>query len=274
MAKTATISTRGQSNILTQTLRLWKYRELIKHLTLREIRVRYKQSFLGIFWVVLNPFFQMIIISFVFSYIVRVPVTGVPYTVFIYVGLLPWVCFSTALTSSMGSLVEGGGLLKKIYFPREILIMSTILAKVFDFGLSSVILILLMLFFGIVPSVHALLFLPIFAVQLLFTLGLGMLLSAFNLFFRDIQYLIALILQLWFYLTPIAYTVETFPEKYRWIFRLNPLSVFVNAYRQVLLTHDWPNWGSLGIALLISLLLYVVAFAIFKKLEGRFADVV
>ncbi len=272
--KTATISTKHRSNIFLQTLRLFQYHELIKHLTLREIRARYKQSFLGLFWVVLNPFFQMLIIAFVFSHIIKMPTTGVPYTVFIYVGLLPWVCFANSMSSSMSSLVDGAGLLKKIYFPREVLVIATILAKVFDLSLSSLILIGMMIVSGVIPSVHALLFLPIFVIQLIFMIGLGLLLASFNLFFRDTQYLITLVLQLWFYLTPIVYSVETFPERYRWIFRINPLSVFINAYRQVLLGQNWPNWGSLGIGIVMSVSLYGVGYLIFKRLEGRFADVV
>jgi ABC-type polysaccharide/polyol phosphate export permease len=250
------------------------YFSLLKKLTLREIKARYKQSFLGFFWVILSPFIQMIIMSFVFSNIVRFDSVGVPYPIFIYIGLLPWFFFNFSIGSSMGSLLENASLLKKIYFPREILVLSTIFAKLFDFMLSVVVLVLLMIFYKIDFSLYMLLFFPILFIQIIFTFSLGLLLSALNLFYRDVQYMINLVLTLWFYLTPVIYATEFFPEEYRWIFKINPLSVFINAYRQVLLNADFPNWGSLGIAVLISSLLFIFAYKIFKKLEKSFADVV
>ncbi len=148
---------------------IFKYWELIKHLTLREIKGRYKQSFLGFFWIVLNPFFQMIIMSFVFSKIMKVSNLGVPYPIFIYAGLLPWIFFTNSLTTSTRILVENSSLLKKIYFPREILVLSTILAKTFDFFLSAFIFLLLMFWFKVPLSAFILLFFPIFFIQFLFT---------------------------------------------------------------------------------------------------------
>jgi len=253
---------------------MWKYRELIKNLTAREIKARYKQSFLGFFWIILNPFFQMLIMSFVFSKIMKIQKLGVPYPVFLYAGLLPWIFFGNSLGSSMGVLAGNGSLIKKIYFPREILILSTLLAKTFDFFLASIVFLILMLFFKVHFTAFMFLFIPIFLVQFLFIYGLSLFLSAVNLFYRDVQYLFDLVLALWFYLTPVIYAVEFFPEKYRFIFKLNPMSVFINGYRQVLLGQNWPSWSSLGIGLGVSLAVYLVAYRIFKKLEGTFADVV
>ncbi len=251
-----------------------KYWPLIKKLALREIKARYKQSFLGLFWVVLNPFFQMLIMSFVFSTVMRVGNLGVPYPIFLYAGLLPWLFFSLSITSSMSVLSENSALIKKIYFPREILVLATLLAKVFDFFLASGIFIVLMFFFKVPLTVYALWFLPIFVLQFLFVYGLSLLLSALNLFYRDVQYLFNLVLTLWFYLTPVIYTTEFFPEKYRWIFKINPMSVFINAYRQVFLAAGYPNWYSLSVGLVLSITLFIIARHIFKKLEGLFADVV
>lgn len=248
--------------------------ELTKHLTLREIKARYKQSFLGFFWVLLQPLFQMIIMSFVFANIMKFPNLGVPYPVFLYAGLLPWIFFNTAIGSSMGVLVENSALIKKIYFPREILILSTLLAKTFDFFLAGIIFILLMMFFGVPFSWFMLFFFPIFVIQFIFMFGLALLLSSLNLFYRDVQFLLNLVLTLWFYLTPVIYATEFFPEYYRWIFKINPMSVFINAYRQVLLAGDLPNMGSLGIGIAISLGLFFVSYKIFKRMEGTFADVV
>ena len=251
-----------------------KYWPLVKHLAKREIIVRYKQSFLGFLWVILNPFLQMLIMSFVFSYVFKFKMPGVPYPVFMYAGLLPWMFFLNGVTSSMNALVDGSGLLKKIYFPREVLLLAAILAKAFDLMLSFVVFFGLVLYFQIPITWHALLFIPIFLIQMLFVLGIGMILSVLNLYYRDVQYLVTLIMTLLFYLTPVIYQVEAFPEQYRWIFKFNPLSVFINAYRQLLLAYDLPSWGSLGIGVLILVGIFLIAYRFFKKMEGTFADLV
>ncbi len=247
---------------------------LIKKLTLREIKARYKQSFLGFFWVVLNPFFQMLIMSFIFSNILRIENLGVPYPIFLYAGLLPWTFFVSSISSSMSVFVENSSLIKKIYFPREILVLSTIFAKAFDFFLSAIIFFLLMIYFKVQFTYFIFLFIPIFFIQFLFTYSLGLILSALNLFYRDIQYLFNLILTLWFYATPIIYATEFFPEKYRFIFKLNPMAVIINGYRQVLLGGTYPNFTSLGLALIISILFFLIVKTIFKKLEKEFGDIV
>lgn len=253
---------------------MYQYLPLIKHLAKRELTVRYKQSFLGFVWVIINPFMQMLIMSFVFSYVFKFNMPGVPYPIFMYAGLLPWIFFTGCINSSMSALVDGAGLIKKIYFPREILIIATILAKSFDFALSLIVFFLLMWFYQIPITWHIIFFIPIFIIQTLLIFGLGMILSVLNLFYRDIQYLVTLMLTLLFYLTPVLYQTESFPEKFRWIFKFNPMSVFINAYRQILLAHDVPKWGSLGIGVVISLVIFVIAYRFFKKAEGTFADMV
>jgi ABC-type polysaccharide/polyol phosphate export permease len=251
-----------------------KYWELIKHLTLRDIKARYKQSFLGFFWVILNPLFQMLIMSFIFSKIMKVQNLGVPYPIYLYSGLLPWLFLSNALSSATNSLVGNSALIKKIYFPREILVLSSLLAKTFDFFLASVIFIVLMFWFHVPFSIYMLLFFPIFLIQFLFVYGIALFLAAMNLLYRDIQYLFELVLTLWFYVTPILYAPEFLPERFRWIFKINPMSVFINAYRQVLLTKSFPNWGSLAIGAGISIVLFLLTKKFFKKMERIFADVV
>lgn len=248
--------------------------QLIKHLTLREIRARYKQSFLGFLWVILNPVFQMVILSFVFSFVVRFPNLGVPYPIFLFVGLLPWIFFDTSIGASINTLEAHSSLIKQVYFPREVLILSTIFAKMIDFFLAGTVLIILMIFYQIDITGYALLFFPIFLVQLLFMYGLSLLLSSLNLFYRDVQHLFNLVIRLWFYITPVLYPVELFPEKWRFIFKFNPMSVFINAYRQTLLAGDAPKFSSLFVGILMSAGLYIIAYSIFKKLEGTFADVV
>jgi ABC-type polysaccharide/polyol phosphate export permease len=248
--------------------------DLIKHLALREIKARYKQSFMGFFWVILNPFFQMLIMSAVFSQIMKVGNLGVPYPIFLYAGLLPWLFLANSLSGSLSVLVDNSALLKKIYFPREIFVLSVLVAKTFDFLLASIVFIILMLWFHVPLTMQMFLFIPIFVIQFIFVFGLSLLLGALNLFYRDVQYFFNLVLTLWFYLTPVIYATEFFPEKYRWIFKLNPMSVFINAYREVLVGKGVLNIGSLAIGVIISLLIFIVSYRIFKKLEGVFADVV
>lgn len=248
--------------------------DLLKHLTAKEIKARYKQSFLGFFWIILNPFFQMLIMSFVFSNIMKVKDLGVPYPVFIYAGLLPWIFFATSLGATMGVLIENSSLIKKIYFPREVLILSVLCAKAFDFFLSFFILLGLMVFMKIKLSLFIFLVIPVFIIQFMFMFGLSLLLSMMNLFYRDVQYFFNLILTLWFYLTPVLYAVEFFPEEYRWIFKMNPMAVFINAYRNILFNADWPNFGSLAVGVGISLFLFAFAYTLFKKMEGVFGDIV
>jgi ABC-type polysaccharide/polyol phosphate export permease len=250
------------------------YWPLIKKLTLREIKARYKQSFLGFFWIVLNPFFQMMIMSFVFSKILKMGNLGVPYPLFIYAGLLPWLFMVNSLSSAMNVFISDASLIKKIYFPREILVLSTLLAKTFDFFLSFLIFILMMIVFKVAFSPFILFFFLIFLIEFLFVYSLSLVLSAFNLYYRDVQYLFNLIITLWFYVTPVIYAVEFFPEKYRIVFQLNPMAVFINAYRQVLLGGDFPKWSSLEIGVLLSLILFFIAKNIFAKLEKNFADIV
>lgn len=269
-----TVRQTRQLKFIKQLMFIIKNWELIKHLTLREIKARYKQSFLGLFWIILNPFFQMLIMSFVFSKVMKISTIGVPYPIYLYAGLLPWVFFANSLGSSLGVLVENSSLLKKIYFPREVLILSTLLAKTFDFLLSTVIFVILMIWFSIPFKIYMLLFIPIFIIQFLFTFGVALLLSAMNLLYRDVQYLFNLVLTLWFYLTPVLYAVEFFPEKYRWIFKVNPMSVFINAYREVLLGKGVLNWASLAMGISVSLVIFIIAYSFFKKMENIFADVV
>ncbi len=253
---------------------LWDYRELLWNLANREITQRYKQSALGYVWVILNPLFQLIVMSFVFDVILKVPSLGVPFILFLSAALLPWNLFTQSLTSSSNVLVANSNLITKIYFPREILVYSTILAKIVDFGYSCLVFLAFVIFFHSPITIFYLWVPVILIIQLVFIAGISLIVSAFNLFYRDIQYLLNLIILLWMYVTPIMYPIEIIPEKYRFIFSLNPMAVIVNAYRQVLLSDKGPNMASLGVAAFVSLTVFFVGFTLFKKMEGEFADYV
>lgn len=249
-----------------------RYRELLNQLVARELAQRYKQSVIGYFWVILNPFVQMLVMSFVFVNIFGRKDLGVPYPLFLFAALLPWNLFSNSLSSCVEALVDSSGLLSKIYFPREILVLSKMLARVIDFFFASIILVGMLVYYHQGITINILWTIPIFLIQFLFTYGLSLFLSAANLFYRDVKHVLNLILMTWMYLTPIMYDMDIFPPRWRWIFQINPMAVFVNAYRQVILGGGLPNFRSLAIGLVLSLIVCVSGFQFFKKLEGQFAD--
>jgi ABC-type polysaccharide/polyol phosphate export permease len=241
----------------------------------REVKARYKQSILGYFWVILNPLAQMLVMSFAFSVILRIPTnasSNIPYSIFLFVALLPWNLFATSLTSATSSLVNSSSLITKVYFPRTILVLSTVIAKIIDFLFASTILIVYMFAYHIPISLNILWIFPIFLIQQIFTLGLSLFFAAANLIYRDIQYLLNMLVLLWMYATPVFYPADLVPEKYRIVFQLNPMAVIINAYRQTILGGGAPNYSSLLIALLLSFIVLLLGLAYFKSREKIFAD--
>jgi ABC-type polysaccharide/polyol phosphate export permease len=254
---------------------IYKWRELLWQITAREVKARYKQSVLGYFWVILNPLAQMLVMSFAFSIILRVPTFSahnIPYSIFLFVALLPWNLFANSLSSASASLVSSGGLITKIYFPRTILVMATIIAKIIDFLFANIVLIIYMIVYHMPVNINLLWIIPIFFIQQIFTLGLSLFFAAANLLYRDIQYLLAMILLLWMYITPIIYSADMVPEKFKIIYQLNPLAVIINAYRQVILGGGVPKYSSMIVALLVSFITLLIGFTYFKSREKIFAD--
>jgi ABC-type polysaccharide/polyol phosphate export permease len=217
----------------------------------------------------------MLIMAFVFSFFIKIPAEfNIPYTVFIYSGLLPWNLFVYSITSSTNALIENESLIKKVYFPREIIITSTVIAKIYDYLLASTVFVGFLIYYNV--NVSSLIFLlpVILFIQIVFSLGLSFILSSFNLFYRDVQYLMNSIFLVWFYLTPVLYPIELVPEKYRFVLQLNPMSVLINAQRRTIFGGGDLNLNSIIIAVLLSLFIFYLGYIIFKKLEGLFADVV
>lgn len=261
--------------LLKEIKAIFKWRELLWQMAGREIKARYKQSILGYFWVILNPLAQMLVMSFAFSLILRVPTNSpnnIPYSIFLFVALLPWNLFANSLSSSCSSLVNSSSLITKVYFPRTILVLSTIFAKIIDFLFASIILIIYMIAFRISINLNILWIFPIFLIQQLFTLGLALFFSAANLLYRDIQYLLSLILTLWLYLTPVIYPADLVPARFKIFFQLNPMAVITNAYRQTVLGGGIPNYNSLFIAFIVSLIVLILGLSYFKSREKIFAD--
>jgi lipopolysaccharide transport system permease protein len=262
----------GPMDLALHLLNFWRRRALLWHMTSRHLRGQYKQSVLGYAWAIVNPLSLIIILSFVFSTILRFSAGDIPYPLFLFVGLLPWIFFSGALASATDSVVNAASLVTKVYFPREVLPTAAVLTKLVDLGFGLMILAGLMLFYGRVPEVTAVWLPVLFFVHLVFTIGLSYPLAAMNLFFHDVRFLVGVALTLWFYLTPVLYPVEEVPERYQWIYDINPNSLFINAYRRVLLHGDSPGLDRLLLGVLIALLTFIVGYYIFKKLERSFAD--
>jgi ABC-type polysaccharide/polyol phosphate export permease len=253
-------------------IELGRRHELLRHMTVRHLKGQYKQSVLGYAWAFVNPLSQMLILSFVFSTIVKVDSQGIDYPLFVLMGLLPWMFFSNAVSSATDAVTGAYSLVTKVYFPREILPTAAVLTKVVDLGFGLLILVGMMVYFGEAPT-ETIVWVPVlFAIQFIFTLGLSLPLAALNLFYHDVRYLVGVTLTLWFYLTPIIYPVDIVPDKYKFMFDINPNSLLVNAYRRVVLLDQSPGAERLLLGLGIAVGTFVVGYYLFKRMEPGFAD--
>lgn len=252
---------------------LWAHRELLYFLVWRDLKVRYKQTIMGASWVILQPVLMTLVFAVFLGRIVRVPSQGVPYILFLYAGLLPWTFFSNGVSSSSHSLIASAHMITKVYFPRSIVPMAAVLVRLSDFLIASVILVVLMLYYG-QPFTWAVLIAPLLIVHLtLLALGLGLWFSALNVKYRDIGTALPVLLQLWMFASPVVYPSSLLPENWKWVFELNPLTGIIGGFRAALLGLDF-NWRSLVISAAITLALLVHATFAFKRLEDEFADVV
>ena len=249
---------------------LYHYRELLKTNVKKDIRGKYKGSFLGILWSFINPLLQVLVYALVFPYIMKVETEN--YLIFLICGIIPWTWFITSISQGTTSITNNANLIKKVYFPREILPISVVTSGLVNFLISCLIILIFVIFGGLGITWH-LVFLPfIIIVQCLFTLALIFVLSAFNVYVKDVEYIVAFIINMLFYATPILYTTEMFSGPILWLFRLNPLAHLINAYRDVFYVHHIPNLASLTVLFGVCIILIVVGYFIFKKLEKRFAE--
>ena len=249
---------------------LYAYRELLKTNVQKEIRGKYKGSFLGVLWSFLNPLLMVLVYALVFPYIMRMNVPN--YLIYLITGVIPWNFFTTCITTGCNCVWINGGIIKKVYFPREILPISVVVAGLLNFLSSCVIILIFTIFGGIGISIQ-LLWLPLIAIiQSALSLGLLFVLSAINVYVRDIEYLVAFLLNLLFYATPILYTASMFPSKVRWILYLNPMSTIVDAYRSIFYYKVMPNLTSLALVGILSFIILIIGYIIFRKLEKGFAE--
>jgi len=253
---------------------LWDYRELLYFLTWRDIKVRYKQTVLGAGWAIIQPFFMMVVFSLFFGRLAHVPSDGIPYPVFAFCALLPWQLFANAVTESSNSLVANERLITKVYFPRLIVPMSSVLGGLIDFGIAFVILLLMMLFYGIRPT-GAVLTLPAFVLFAMATaLAVGLWLSALNVKYRDVRYTISFLIQFWLLATPVAYPSSIVPQRWRALYGLNPMAGVVEGFRWALLGKTPAPGGMLAVSVLVVVVLLVGGLYYFRRMEAEFADIV
>jgi len=252
---------------------LWAYRELLYFLTWRDIKVRYKQTILGFTWAILQPFMMMVVFSLFFGNLLKVPSEGIPYPLFNYAAVLPWTLFAQGITRSSESLVANINMVQKVYFPRLIMPLASILSPLVDFAIAFVILIGIMFYFGYPPTL-SILWLPVFIILVLITaLGVGLWLSVINVKYRDVRYAVPFLTQLWLFASPVVYASSLLPQKFQAIYGLNPMAGVIEGFRWALLGTDPP--GSLiAISVTIVLVILISGVFYFRKSEKNFADVI
>jgi lipopolysaccharide transport system permease protein len=254
--------------------RLLQFRDFLYTLTLHRLSVRYKQSLLGYFWAILHPVLLMLIYTIIFSRFVKVPTDGPPYAVFAFSALLPWTLFSNGLTGATMGLPAHSHLLSKVYFPREIVPLSYVLAAFVDFLIAFVILLLLMFHYGITLSPGALWAVPAILTLAVFLTGTALFASAVQVQFRDVGMALPLVLQIWMFATPVVYSLSSVPKPLRRLYDLNPLVAIMETFREALLHGAAPDWVLLLKSVAVSLVVAVVAYAWFKHAETTFVDVI
>lgn len=253
---------------------LTRSRELLWNWVLREIRIRYKQSILGAAWAVLQPLTLMLMFTLVFSVLVNIDTGEIPYPLFSYTAVLPWTMLHTSITFATPSLLTNMNLVTKTYFPREILPLGSVGAACLDFLVASSIFAIMMLLYRI-PITASMLWLPaLLAIQLALMLGIAFVTSSLSVFYRDIRFIVPLGLQLWFYATPVIYPVSLVPEWMRTAYMLNPMAGLIASYRAVLLTGQAPDLTHVGVSAAVSAAILAAGYALFKRLEPSFADII
>ncbi|MFQ5353651.1 MAG: ABC transporter permease [Thermodesulfobacteriota bacterium] len=266
---------RARSGWMPINLReMWQFRELLYFLAWRNIKVKYKQTALGVIWAILQPVLAMLVFSFIFGRLAGMPTDGVPYPLFVLIGILPWTYFAGVLGQSAGSLVMEANLITKIYFPRLLVPASDALSMLLDFFITFFVLGLLFIYYGITPGIGLLLVPLLILITLMNALGFAMWFSALNVRYRDIQYIIPFLIQIWMFATPVIYPKSLLGGTYGWILLLNPMGGVIEAFRPALLGHLPIPWTALAISTGIGFLIFAGGILYFRRVERYFADVV
>lgn len=252
---------------------LWAYRELLWVLTTRDIKVRYKQTALGAAWAIIRPFTTMVIFSVVFGQLAKMPSDGYPYPVFVYAALLPWTFFAAALGASGQSLVGSAHLISKVYFPRLIIPLSSVGAGLMDLLVSTAILLLMMLWYGVGWSWNLLAAPALLLAVVFIALGVGTLLSALTVAYRDFSHLTPFLVQIWMYVTPVIFPASLVPERWQWLLYFNPMAGLIEGFRAAFLGKPF-DLKALGISFVIAVIIFAAGVLYFEKVERRFADII
>ena len=253
---------------------LWQYKELLYFFSWRDLKVRYKQTSIGIAWAIFQPFITMVIFSIFFGSLAKVPSDGVPYPIFVYVGLLFWQFFSTALSDTSNTLISNQSIITKVYFPRLILPISSVMTKFVDFLIATLILIGLMFYYGYMPHLSGLLILPLLLlITFMASTGLGLFLASINVKYRDVRYALPFFVQIMLFLTPVIYPASI-AGKYSYLLALNPMTGVIQSARAAILGATPINWLLIIISLVVTFILMIFGIYIFKKTERYFADII
>jgi lipopolysaccharide transport system permease protein len=252
---------------------LWRYRELLYFFVWRDIKIRYKQTLLGASWAIIQPFFTMVVFSLFFGRLANVPSDGIPYPIFSYSALVPWTFFANGVMQASNSLVMNSNMVKKIYFPRLAMPIGSVLAGILDFCLAFLVLIVMMFFYHIYPTGN-IVWLPFFfLLAMVTTVGVSLWLSAMNVQFRDVRYIVPFLVQIWLFITPIAYSSSMLSEPWRTLYGINPMAGVVEGFRWALLGTDAPG-PIIWVSTLVAILMLVSGIIYFRRMETSFADVV
>jgi lipopolysaccharide transport system permease protein len=264
--------TRGWRHINLREI--WRYRELLYFFTWRDIKVRYKQTVIGVLWAVIQPFLTMVVFSVFFGRLAKIPSEGIPYPIFVYTGLLPWTYFSQSLSRSSESVVGSANLIRKVYFPRLVTPVSASLSALVDFFISFAILLALMVYYKFLPTTGVFLFPVLVLLTFLCSTGIGFWLASLNVMYRDIRYAVPFVVNLGMFLTPVIYPVSIIPERYSWILYLNPMAGIIESFRATILGYKSIPVFGLIFSVGITLLCFVSGVFYFRRMEKTFADVV
>jgi lipopolysaccharide transport system permease protein len=251
---------------------IWRYRELLYFFVWRDLKVRYKQTAIGVVWVVLQPLIAMLVFTLFFGRLAKMPSDGSPYPIFYYTGLLPWMYFAASLTAATNTIVEHERVITKVYFPRMILPFSAVLSSLVDFAIGFVLLMIMMLYYHQVPRIATLLTPVFLALTVLTALAVGLWLSALNALYRDIRYVIPFMVQFWLFASPIAYSSTLVPARWRWLYGLNPMAGVVEGFRWAVTGHGQPPGALVVVSAATVLLLFIGGVIYFKKIETVVAD--
>jgi len=253
---------------------LWEYRELLYFLIWRDIKVRYKQTVLGASWAIIQPLFTMVVFSLFFGQLGKMPSDGIPYPIFSFAALVPWTFFANGLNQSSNSLVGSSNLITKVYFPRLIVPLAAVLSGVVDFAVSFAVLLVMMFFFGIVPTLNFLWLPLLLLLAFIASLGIGLWFSALNVEFRDVRYLITFVTQLWLFATPIAYPSSMLPQPWRTLYGLNPMAGVVEGFRWALLGTNTAPGPIIAVSSTVAIIVLITGAFYFRRMERTFADLV